>query len=245
MGIDVDGWLGSLEGNAARLGEAARKAGLDARVATCPKWAVSDLVVHIGSVYRWVDGLLASAAQERPAWPAAPGTDDLLGWYDEGAQRLVATLRGTDPDATVWTFAGEGPGPARWWARRMAHEATIHRVDAESATGGITPVVPPEMAADGLDELFDLLPVRHARSDEMQAIEGNFHFHTTDVPGEWVVSFADRTVEVRREHAKCAVAVRGPASDLLLFTYNRTPGDDVEILGDQGLAETWRAAVRF
>ncbi len=247
MTIDGGILLASARENARMLRDAAAKAGPDARVATCPEWAVKDLVRHIGMVHRWVYGMVSSRSQEFMPFPKeAEGADDQLAWFEAGVDQLLDALAGLQPGEKVWTFLAGGPGPAEWWPRRMAHELAIHRADAESAIGPISPVVPPELAADGIDELFDLLPVRHARSDDMKALEGNYHFHCTDVPGEWVVDFAGGEVAVRREHAKCAVAVRGPASELLLFTYNRIPTQDgVEVLGDTELMDAWNSTVRF
>ena len=39
------------------------------------------------------------------------------------------------------------------------------------------------------------------------------------------------------EHAKGDVAVRGTASDLLLFVWGRLPGESLEVLGDASLIE--------
>jgi uncharacterized protein (TIGR03083 family) len=247
MTIDGGLLLESARENARMLRDAAAKAGPEARVATCPDWSVEDLLVHIGSVHRWVHQLVGTRSQEFVKFPKqAEETADRLGWFDEGVDQLLDTLAGLQPGETVWVFQHGAPAPGEWWIRRMAHEMAIHRADAESALGPISPITPPELAADGIDELFDLLPVRHARNEAMQALGGNYHFHCTDVPGEWVVDFAGGQVAVSREHAKCAVAVRGPASDLLLFTYNRAPaGNGVEILGDTALMDSWTSTVRF
>lgn len=247
MTIDGGLLLDSARENARMLRDAAAKAGPEARVATCPDWAVQDLLTHIGMVHRWVYSMVSTRSQEFMPFPKeAEGADDQLAWFDAGAEQLLEALAGLQPDEKIWTFLAGAPAPAEWWIRRMAHELAIHRADAESALGPISPVTPPEVAADGIDELFDLLPVRHARSDAMQALTGNYHFHCTDVPGEWVVDFAGGRVDVRREHAKCAVAVRGPASALLLYAYNRIPaGDGIEILGDTALMDSWKSVVRF
>jgi uncharacterized protein (TIGR03083 family) len=247
MTIDGGILLASARENAGMLRDAAAKAGADARVATCPKWAIKDLLTHIGMVHRWVHGMVSSRSQEFMPFPKqAEGDDDQLAWFDSGVEQLLEALASLQPGETIWNFLAGAPGPGEWWIRRIAHEMAIHRADAESAVGPISPVAPPELAADGIDELFDLLPVRHARSDGMKALEGNYHFHCTDVPGEWVVDFAGGELVVRREHAKCAVAVRGPASALLLFAYNRIPAQDgIEVLGDTALMDAWTATVRF
>lgn len=247
MTIDGGLLLEAVRDNARMLRDAAAKAGLEARVATCPDWSVNDLLIHVGTVHRWVHSLVESRSQEFMRYPKeAQEAPDRLAWFDEGAERLLATFEGLEEGATVWNWIQNGPGPGQWWVRRMAHEMVIHRVDAESALGAISGVDPPELAADGLDELFGLLPVRHARNEAMQALGTDFHFHCTDVPGEWVVDLSAGKIEVRREHAKCTVAVRGPASALELFTYNRiAAGDEIQVFGDPALMEAWTSAVRF
>ena len=57
----------------------------------------------------------------------------------------------------VWAFGEQRP--AGFWARRMTHETTVHRVDAQltvpggdgPAAGG-QPVIAADVAADGIDE---------------------------------------------------------------------------------------------
>lgn len=247
MTIDGGLLLGAVRDNARMLRDAAAKAGLEARVATCPDWSVTDLLIHVGTVHRWVHGLVGSRSQEFVRFPKeTEEAPDRLAWFDEGVEQLLEVLDGLQPGEMVWNWIRNGPGPAQWWLRRMAHETVIHRVDAQSAAGTISGVDPPELAADGLDELFELLPVRHARNEAMQALSTDFHFHCTDVPGEWVVDFAGGKVEVRREHAKSTVAVRGPASALELFTYNRVPaGEEIQVFGEPALMDAWTSAVRF
>ena len=74
---------------------------------------------------------------------------------------------------------------------------------------------------------------------------GSYHFHTTDVPGEWVVVFDADGVAVSREHAKADVAIRGAASDLELFLYNRRGNDRLEIFGDPAKVAGWAERIRF
>ena len=46
-------------------------------------------------------------------------------------------------------------------------------------------------------------------------------------------------------HAKGDVALRGTASDLLLWAWNRVPPDDrFEVFGEPTLLDAWRTAVR-
>ena len=53
-------------------------------------------------------------------------------------------------------------------------------------------------------------------------------------------------VSFEHGHAKGDVALRGTASDLLLWAWNRVPVDECfEVFGDRAPLEAWREAVRF
>ncbi|MGH8998002.1 MAG: maleylpyruvate isomerase family mycothiol-dependent enzyme [Acidimicrobiia bacterium] len=246
MTMDPVGWTGVVRANAGMLTAAARRAGVDAAVVTCPKWTVADLCAHVGNVHRWVTAIVGDQSQQNPGFPSpSDPPEDPVAWVEEGVDQLLAVLESADPDGRVWNWASPDPEPARFWYRRMAHETVIHRVDAESAVPVAGRVEPAELAADGLDELFGMLPARVARQKRMAELVGSYHFHTTDTEGEWVVDFADGAVTVAREHAKRPVAVRGPASALELFVYHRGPADEVEVLGDDSLMGAWHDHVRF
>jgi predicted lipid carrier protein YhbT len=126
----------------------------------------------------------------------------------------------------------------------MAHEVTIHRADAEAAAGVESHVEPAEMASDGIDEFLHLLPAR-TKDENYKTPSGSYHFHTTDVEGEWLVNFHAQGVSVRREHAKADVAVRGPASALELFVYNRRGPEGLDVFGDETKLAGWSEKIHF
>jgi uncharacterized protein (TIGR03083 family) len=247
----VPDWLEAVRTNSALLAAAARTAGPGAAVPTCPGWTVADLLTHISRVHRWVTEIVQTKAQERvgrSGIPQAGPGDDPVEWFEVGAAGVTSALQGIDPETPVWTWASRDPAPARFWARRMAHETAIHRADAESAAGDRHAVEPAEMAADGIDELLELLAaVQMGPDDRLAGFSASYHFHTTDVPGEWIIEIgggSDR-VTVRREHAKADVAVRGPASDLELFLYNRRGTDGLDVFGDPALVAAWSDRIQF
>ena len=241
-------YLDRVRADVTLLIDAARAAGVDADVPTCPDWKVADLARHQGRVYRWMCQLLETKAQEYVSpkeIEAQAQREDPLTWLEEGAAQALDYFGSADPDTQVWNWVEGGPAPARFWYRRMAHETVIHRVDAEAAAGRPpAPVEPAEFASDGIDEFLQFLPIRAARGGSIP-LTGSYHFHSTDVPGEWVVAFEDGNVEIRREHAKADTAVRGPASDLELFLYNRRNSDGLEIFGDPAQMAAWSEAIRF
>jgi hypothetical protein len=104
----------------------------------------------------------------------------------------------------------------------------------------------PEMAVDGVDELLELfaprLPAERFAGTEPVSI----HLHATDTEGEWLVRLGPDGVTYEHGHAKGDVAVRGPAADLLLWSWNRAPVDErFEVFGDRAPLATWRTAVTF
>ncbi len=118
----------------------------------------------------------------------------------------------------------------------MAQETAVHRWDAQNALG-VPDSIEPELACDGIDEMLDvMLPFARRWAESARGGRGEtYHFHRTDGPGEWLVRFQGEGATVTREHAKGDVAVRGAASDLLLFLWGRLPGEQLEVLGDSSL----------
>jgi uncharacterized protein (TIGR03083 family) len=217
---------------------AAGKAGLDAPVPTCKGWVVADVLGHLGRVHRSVSEILERRAREIPdvAIPKSPAGDAVLGFFEEGLERLVAALSAVEPDAIVYTWSG--PSEAIFYHRRMAHEVAVHRYDAEAAHGTPSPFEP-ELAADAIDELYSVVLPFAIRRWNRPLPAGSMHLHRTDGAGEWLVRIDDRQLTVAREHAKGDVAVRGSASDLLAFAWNRGRSDSLEVFGPTELADAW------
>jgi uncharacterized protein (TIGR03083 family) len=217
---------------------AAGKAGLDAPVPTCGGWVVADVLGHLGRVHRSVSEILERRSREIPdtAIPKPPEGDAVLGFFESGLERLLGAMASTDPDVPVYTWAGLGT--AAFYYRRMTHEIAVHRFDAELAHGTPAPF-DPEQAADAIDELYTVvLPFSVARWQRALP-GGSLHLHRTDGTGEWLVRAQDGALVVTREHAKGDVAVRGSASHLLVYAWNRGRPEGLTVFGDQGLAEQW------
>ena len=124
----------------------------------------------------------------------------------------------------------------------MANETAIHRWDGERAAGE-PPPIEPDLARDGMAEMLEVFVPLMRRRPAVEATGETYHFHCTDGDGEWIVRFGADGVDVQAEHAKGDVAVRGPASDLFLWLWNRLPDDRVEALGDAALLGRWRQLI--
>jgi uncharacterized protein (TIGR03083 family) len=212
---------------------------LDRRVPGCPDWSLADLAAHLGFIHRNVARTVLLPPEERMQWQPVPDpAGDPGPWIREGVDLLLDAL-GRDGDQTVTTFVG--PRPRRWWWRRQAHETSLHRWDAESAIGAPTPIAP-ELAVDGIDELFDTFLPRVA-PERLGGDGATVHLHATDTAGEWVLRFDADAVRIERTHRKGDVAARGSVSDLLLFLYGRRSPSDLEVFGDATLLDRWQGAI--
>jgi uncharacterized protein (TIGR03083 family) len=237
--MDPAPFIAAIEDEGAAALNAGRQ-GVDAPVPTCEGWTVHDVLGHLGRVHRSVSEILERRSLEIPPVeiPKAPAGEAVLGFFADGLARLVAALRDTDPEQPLYSWSGDGTG--RFYFRRMAHELAIHRFDAEAAHGIPGPFAP-HMAVDGIDEFYDVLVPFSTRRWDRPLPTGSLHLHRTDGPGEWLVRAVDGAVVTSREHAKGDVAVRGSASDLFRFVWNRGRGAEVEVFGDESVAAAWAA----
>jgi uncharacterized protein (TIGR03083 family) len=215
-------------------------------VPTCPGFDVATLVAHTGSAQRWAAANLTAGERVRYSQlePAPEDEVGRLAWFGEGLASLLSAADSVDPLAEVWTFAPSGERRSAWWLRRMAGETSVHRWDAGAAVAAATGGPPPgpveaRVAADGIDEYFDdFLP--RLPAETFTGWSGTLHLHASDTEGEWLIDLAAMTQPARREHAKADTALRGPASDLLLWLWNRQPATGVEVFGDPSPIERWR-----
>jgi hypothetical protein len=122
----------------------------------------------------------------------------------------------------------------------MALETAIHRWDAQLAHGEPAPVEA-ALAAEGIEETFEVMVFarRVWAEHPRQGAGETYHFHRTDGPGEWLVRFPPEGPVIGREHAKGDIALRGSASDLFLFLWQRIPAERLEIFGDRRLVERY------
>jgi len=223
---------------------------LDRPVPACPGWTFRQLATHVGRGHRWAAQIVATRSAvpvstrdvpdgKLPEDPAEHGA-----WLNASAD-LVAEAVTTVGDEPVWTFTG--PRPARWWARRRAHEAAVHLADAQLAAGRDVDLAP-AFAADGVDEWLGLVVATTADRERARELGGDgqtLHFHATEPglegTGEWLVTRTPAGITVAPGHARADVAVRAPAVRLLLLLTRRLPAADpeIEIFGQQDLLTHW------
>lgn len=207
-------------------------------------WSVRELVAHLGGVYAMVTANVDNPTDtpERAGDEAnAPDGDAINDWFTERRTSMLAALSHAHADAPTWTFTGAQT--AGWWMRRMASETAVHRWDAEAALrpiAGVTPI-DGDLATDAIDEYLTVsLRFSSSRPDRVYP-DQSLHLHRGDGPGEWMlVADSNGELRVTHEHGKGDAAVRGPASELLLWVWGR-PTHDLQIFGDEAVAAAWRA----
>lgn len=244
------------EAQLAALLDAADAAGPDEPVPGCPGWTVGDLLRHLGYVHRWAGGMVEAASPDVVPMRDLAGTApkdpaELRPWFVDGAAALLATLRATDPETVMWAW-GSG-GRAGFWARRMLHENTVHRCDADVAAGR-EPAVDAGIAADGIEELLALLPVAPMIAPKTANLRGKgevLALAAPDAGARWLVRLQPDGFTWTREDAAAdpggpdvsdaQAAVRGNVSDLFLFLWGRRKLGDprLEFSGDDALLVHW------
>jgi uncharacterized protein (TIGR03083 family) len=236
VGVEATEHIADLRRDGVRLASAAAAAGPDARVPTCPEWAVRDLVRHLGGVHRWAAAIVGTPLVNLSGFDLDelvgtwPSDSELVEWFIQGHGALVDTLSNADPDVVCWTFL-QAPSPLAMWARRQAHETTVHRVDTELASGQPPSDVPASSAADGIDELltrFVTRPGGRLRSDPPRRLL----VRCTDAESAWVVHIGTDQVHTVPRPGDADCHVSGPASELFLMLWNRRGTDDLTIEGD-------------
>jgi uncharacterized protein (TIGR03083 family) len=173
--------------------------------------------------------------------------EELLDWFEAGARELLRTLQAADPDVPARVFLDDAPAPRLFWARRQAHETTIHSVDALAAALGRMPcaeetAVADDVALDGIDELLTGFFTRGRTK-----LTGDGPLTIAVVPDDadeaWTMRVDDGRLSTDRElHAGADCTLTGPARQLYLGLWNR--GDEVAATGRRDVLARWREVQR-
>ena len=162
---------------------------------TCPEWDADDLLWHLAEV-QWFWGTIASRgltafedveALDSGGHPGRPGErDDLLAFFRRASADLQHSLAAASPDTPAWTWSDEQS--VGFIRRRQAHEALIHRIDAELTAGDRTPM-DVGLSTDGVDEALHIMygglpPWGQFAPDPTQTVR----VETTDTHRSWLVT---------------------------------------------------------
>jgi uncharacterized protein (TIGR03083 family) len=177
----------------------------------CGDWTLHDLAEHLGRQNLWA---AVAATENRGDYEAEPAPRDqatLVTWFNGTAATLLRALD-QDPETPAWTF--RPPHTVRFWQRRRCLETVIHRFDAEHGLG-LDRGVDPEVADEGVAEVFDTMAPRQLDRGRAVAPAHAIRLEATDTGSSW-------------EYGPGApvATVTGTAENLLLLLWNRlSPGD--------------------
>jgi len=253
MSID---YLTHLRSDSARFAEVLAGADPNARVPSCPDWTTADLLWHLGEVQHFWGTIVHDRLTDTDAYvePTRPeGYGELLDFFGASSALLIDALATTTDDVAVWTWfdADQSVGFVR---RRQAHEALIHRLDAELTVGTVTEL-DPGLATDGVLEaiewMFGSTPAW--ASTTLDGPTGRLS--TTDTDAAWLVqvghwngtspntgkTYTAEPMLVLVAAGEPSFDIAGTARDLDAWLWNRPPIEEIRPTGD---AAAFEAVIR-
>ena len=258
--LPIDGYLTALDRETGRFRDCLADAEPGTPVPSCPDWDVDDLLWHLGgevqAFWSWV---IAHRPGTPDGWsePTRPdGRMALLGALGAAHEDLVTGLRAADPAEEAWSWAADPRlHTVRFTVRRQAHEALIHRVDAELAVGERTPL-DPDLATDGIVECLEWMYGEHPSWGHFEDDGARVVVEATDTGRRVLVGLGRFTGYDPEEgedvdqddlrvldpalpdagpesHARIA----GTAEQVDLWLWGRGPVDDLVIAGDEAVRD--------
>lgn len=140
-----------------------------------PDWTMADLVAHLGSIHGRTALICREGPVERPTSPRLPQGQDVVDWYRDSLEEMLAALEESDPDTPVWGFWPNSC--VGLWERRMVIETGLHRWDADQAFTDPDALID-VVASSGLEELGDMWMGRMGELPALQLI-------ATDLGRSW------------------------------------------------------------
>lgn len=237
--LDFEQYLEIVPTEAARLATVTASV-LDTSVPTCPEWTALELVGHLRRVYRfWHRQVISADPRDRvdPGDRSLPLEAEPGNALEQAGAELVEAMGAAGPEAPCWNWSGADPTVA-WLARRMALETVVHRYDGELCAG--TPGrIDSELAADGIDEFLLVHLAADIGEVPTASLGGTLCLACSDTGDAWTVEIAMGRLRVREGRGPASACLLGPASDLLLFVWNRLGADALELTGDRAVATAW------
>lgn len=251
-------YIGAIRSESARFHDLISRTATDAPVPSCPGWTVADLAWHLSEVQHFwgsiVDGLLRDPESVQPI--NRPTDGELAGLFQRLSADLVEAVERRHPDDGCWSWRDSGRSVG-WVLRRQAHEALIHRIDAELAGGG-TFDVDPELAADGVDEMMSVF-VDAGKCPRWATYEPDGSTAIIEIDGgsaSWMIDLGrimgtspntgravdDQALRLIVEVDDPNAVLRGSGTDTDLWLWGRGPLDRLTVEGDPGVTGKIRAA---
>jgi uncharacterized protein (TIGR03083 family) len=243
-------YLAHLERESARFLVALQGAPPDTLVPTCPDWTADDLLWHLAEVQWFWGEIVRSGIDDPESYEEPARPDDRAGleeFYRAASGGLLAALAAAEPDDPAWTWSEDKT--VGFVRRRQAHEALIHRLDAELTADARTPM-DPLLSCDGVDEALRVMFSGVPDWATWVPDDGStVRVDVTDMPHTWLItigrfrgtsptsgtSYDDPTLDVAEtdDGREVAVTISGTAADVDCVLWNRPPLGTVSRTGDE------------
>lgn len=252
-------YLGHLARESARFGEALRDAPDGDRVPTCPGWDAVDLLWHLAEVqWFWAGvvrlGLLEDADVQQLEAQRPTDRPGVHAFFERASRDLLAALTAASPDDPAWTWSTDHT--VGFIRRRQAHEALIHRLDAELTVGRRTPM-DPRLCADGVDEALRVMYGGQPSWGSFTPTDDRtVRVVATDTEDSWLVTLGrfagtdpdggaidepDLRVATTDWGGDAAATVTGAAADLDCWLWHRPTVGTLDRAGDAAVLETFES----
>jgi hypothetical protein len=175
--------------------------------------------------------------------------------FTTASDTLRTALRDAPPETPVWTWARDKT--IGFIRRRQAHEALIHRVDAELTAGRLPSDLDAALATDGVDEVLRIMHGGMPEWGRFDRDDAGAMVETTDTGRRWLLGFGHFTgthpgsgtsydedvFDVFDEVESVDAVVRGTAADLDLWLWGRLSSDRIERMGEEDVLRRLQAVI--
>jgi uncharacterized protein (TIGR03083 family) len=250
-------FLAHIRRESARFGEVLRACDPDAPVPSCPDWTAADLLWHLVGVQHFWGTIVRDRLDAPPDLEPERPADyaDLLAEFDSTAESLAAALAELSDDVAVWTWSDDHT--VGFIRRRQAHEALIHRLDAELTAGAVTDF-DRALAADGVDEALRVMFGGRPSWATWRPDGPTGRVRAGDGDGEWLfrsgylsgtspqsgtVYTDEPGIELLDDGATPSFTMTASARDLDAYLWNRPVLEEVQVAGSDADYQRFAAMV--
>lgn len=254
-------YLDHLARESGRFGEVLRDTPGGERVPTCPDWDAADLLWHLAKVqWFWASvvslRLLEESDVEQLDAQRPPDRAGVEAFFEQASRDLLVALSAASPNDMAWTWSSDHT--VRFIRRRQAHEALIHRLDAELTVGRRT-TMDPLLCADGVDEALRVMYGGQPSWGSFTPVEAQtVRVVATDTEDSWLVTLGrfagvdpdgaavdepDLRVAATDWGGAAAATLTGAAADLDCWLWHRPTAGTLERAGATGVLETLESII--